>query len=237
MKRTYLLIAIIFFLGVSSGCKEETPAVVPVPTGPEPINFGTHDFGTMQDAEGNTYKTIKIGSEIGATTWMAQNLRVTKTTDGQSLEAWTDADKWMSTTMAAYYSYQGSSNEIALFGHLYNAAARNNVCPTGWHTPSPADWQSLANKLGGKELAGGKMKEEGTAHWASPNLGADNSSGFTGMPGGSIHLGVLSDVGNDGYWWSSDPTAFYYVSGSRIELRNKNTARPDEGMAIRCIQD
>lgn len=234
MKPIYLLTVNIFIvLCTSLGCKDEDENATPAPTGPQPINFGTHDFGTMQDAEGNTYKTIVIGSA----TWMAQNLRVTKTTDGQSLEAWAGYDKWRTTTKAAYYFYEGSSHDVSLYGYLYNSAARNNVCPTGWRTPTSADWQGLAGELGGKALAGGKMKEEGTAHWASPNLGADNSSGFTGMPGGSIHNGVLSDVGQDGYWWSAEPGAFYYATSSRIEMRNKNTALDEEGNAIRCVKD
>lgn len=235
MKPTYLFsICILLSMGITLGCKDEEAAPAkPTPTGPQPINFGTHDFGTMQDSEGNTYKTIGIGSA----TWMAQNLRVSKTTNGQSLEAWTDADKWRSTTMAAYYSYQGSSNDVSLYGYLYNAAASNSVCPTGWHTPSKGEWQSLAATLGGLASAGGKMKEEGTAHWATPNLGGDNSSGFTAMPGGSIHLGVLMDVGQDAYWWSTDSKTFYYNSASRVEMRTKNTALADEGMAVRCVMD
>ncbi len=30
------------------------------------------------------------------------------------------------------------------------------------------------------------MKEEGTTHWSSPNGGATNESGFSGLPGGLV---------------------------------------------------
>jgi uncharacterized protein (TIGR02145 family) len=234
MKKNYLFIAIILvLLSNTFGCKEDDASDSPTPTGPQPINFGTHDFGTLEDNEGNTYKTIKIGSA----TWMAQNLRVTKTTDGQALEAWTNSDAWKSTSNAAYFSYQGSEDNISLYGYLYNAAARNNVCPTGWHTPTSEEWENLTTAVGGRTTGGGKIKEEGTAHWASPNSGADNSSGFTGLPGGSIHLGLLLDVGRDGYWWASEPGKFYYASSSRFDIRNKNTALSDEGLAVRCVKD
>ncbi|MCD4729268.1 MAG: T9SS type A sorting domain-containing protein, partial [Bacteroidales bacterium] len=60
------------------------------------------------------------------------------------------------------------------------------VCPCGWHVPSDAEWKELENYLGGAFFAGGKMKETGTAHWKSPNTGATNSSGFTGLPAGEF---------------------------------------------------
>jgi hypothetical protein len=37
------------------------------------------------------------------------------------------------------------------------------------------------------------MKEAGTAHWTSPNTGATNESGFTGLPGGKLKKISASD--------------------------------------------
>ena len=59
--------------------------------------------------------------------------------------------------------------------------------------PSNDEWTALADFLGGVSIAGGKMKEAGTAHWYSPNTGATNSSGFTALPGGVE--GVSGDYG------------------------------------------
>jgi hypothetical protein len=48
------------------------------------------------------------------------------------------------------------------------------------------------------------MKDAGTAHWNNPNVGATNSSGFTGLPGGyRDFIGPFYSVGYYGYWWSS----------------------------------
>jgi uncharacterized protein (TIGR02145 family) len=61
----------------------------------------------------------------------------------------------------------------------YAVIDKRGLCPQGWHVPSDDDWQVLCDYLGGNMVAGGKMKESGTAHWKSPNEGATNESGFT----------------------------------------------------------
>jgi uncharacterized protein (TIGR02145 family) len=72
------------------------------------------------------------------------------------------------------------------------------LCPTGWHVSSDAEWTTLADFLGGLSMAGGKMKESGTTHWLSPNTGASNESGFSGLPGGFRGYGSFNDIGGSG---------------------------------------
>ena len=69
---------------------------------------------------------------------------------------------------------------------LYNWYAVNTgkLCPEGWHVPTDDEWTILTDYLGGKSVAGGKLKETGTSHWLSPNTGATNETGFTGLPTG-----------------------------------------------------
>ncbi|MCX6307214.1 MAG: hypothetical protein NT040_19790 [Bacteroidetes bacterium] len=44
----------------------------------------------------------------------------------------------------------------------------NNTLPR-WHIPTEAEWDTLAVFLGGRDVAGGKLKEAGTTHWQNSN--------------------------------------------------------------------
>ena len=62
----------------------------------------------------------------------------------------------------AYETSNGSweyySNSADKYGRLYNWETAKNVCPTGWHLPTDTEWTTLTNYLGGKEVAGEKLK-------------------------------------------------------------------------------
>ena len=88
------------------------------------------------------------------------------------------------------------------------------------------------------------MKESGTFNWTTPNTGADNSSGFAGLPGGSrASFGAFVDVGIVGYWWSSTesstppPAAWFrtlfYFDGSL----GRNLSFKQDGFSVRCLRD
>jgi uncharacterized protein (TIGR02145 family) len=116
-----------------------------------------------------------------------------------------------------------------------------NICPTGWHVPSDAEWTILTDYLGGETVSGGKMKEVGTTSWISPNTYATNSSLFTGLPGGGRGYVGYYYVGNYGYWWSSSETYtndawsrnlnFIYGYAGRV-YSNKRL-----GFSVRCLRD
>ncbi len=142
-------------------------------------NNGICDYlqGTVSDIEGNTYKTIKIGTQ----TWMAENLKTTKYKDGSEIPNITNNG-----------DYDNNPANSETYGRLYNWYTVDDdkgVCPEGWHVPDDAEYTVLTDYLGGESVAGGKMKETGTEHWNSPNTGATNESGFTGLPRG-VFFGI-----------------------------------------------
>jgi uncharacterized protein (TIGR02145 family) len=156
---------------------------------------------TVTDTDGNVYHTVKIGTQI----WTAENLKTTKYNDGTAIPQ-TTVIPWGDLTTGAYCWYNDSSQYKTIYGALYNWYAVNTgkLAPAGWHVPTDAEWDTLAEYLGGDSVAGGKLKNTGTTYWSSPNTGATNSSGFSALPGGYRgDSGGFSNVGNTGCWWSA----------------------------------
>ena len=139
--------------------------------------------GSVTDEDGNIYKTVKIGKQW----WMAENLATTTYNDGASITNVIDYNEWASLTTGAYCWYNNDEASFKdTYGALYNwyAVETGKLCPDGWHVPSDEEWYMLVYEVGGPSVSGGKLKEEGFAHWSDPNTGATNEFGFTALPGG-----------------------------------------------------
>jgi len=199
-------------------------------------------YGSMTDQDGNTYKTVRIGAQ----TWMAENLRTTKYNDGTTIPNVSDNTTWQNLITGAYCNYNNTANNdtIATFGRLYNWHAVNTgkLAPVGWHVPTDAEWKTLAVYLDDGQVAGGKLKENGTSHWQIPNTGATNQSGYTALPGGSRQFNWgFKNIGIDGVWWSatendaSGAFAYYmYCAGGYVGRTISNKV---EGESVRCVRD
>ena len=173
---------------------------------------------TVSDIDGNQYNTVLIGTQC----WTKENLRVTKYRDGAVIplddsggsDGKETGQTWSLRTTGARTVYGLSASNLATYGFLYNWYAASNlkeICPSGWHVPSDAEWTTLTTYLGGERIAGGKMKSNGTAYWNSPNFKATNESGFSGLPGGyRDYDGGFYGIRGSAFFWSS--TEFYDVS-------------------------
>ena len=200
--------------------------------------------------DGNQYQTVQIGSQC----WMAENLKYLPNVVGPGTGSNDDPYYYV-------YGYDGTDVNTAkatanytTYGVLYNWPAAMNgatssdlnpsgvqgVCPTGWHLPSDAEWTVLTNYLG--DNAGGKLKEAGFAHWAAPNEGATNETGFTALPGGGRYYdGTFYNIGNYGGWWSSTESGIddaitrlmgYDDGGVSSDYNYKEV-----GFSVRCLRD
>jgi len=164
-----------------------------------------------KDQDGNFFSTVTIGTQV----WMAENLKTTKYNEGIDIPHGLSASptytnsEWAGLGTGAYCDYDNTPSNSTTYGRLYNWYAVNTgkLCPTGWHVPSDAEWTTLIDYLGGQNLAGYKLKETGTTHWATPNTGATNETGFTALPGGyrssSTDNGAFFYIRTNGFWWSS----------------------------------
>ena len=199
----------------------------------------------IKDVDGNVYKTVTIGTQ----TWMAENLKVSKYSDGTTIPNITDNTQWQNNTTGAWSYYNNDVVNNAKYGKLYNWYAvskttngNKNVCPTGWHVPTDAEWTVLTDYLGGESVAGRKMKEVGTTSWKNPNTEATNISLFTGLPGGGrSYDGSYEDIGLYGYWWSSTEHdiygAWYRYLNKYNGNANRNYFNKVIGLSVRCLRD
>jgi uncharacterized protein (TIGR02145 family) len=173
------------------------------------------------------------------------------------------------------YGNESSSGANATnYGFLYNwyaavgivtlgGAPTKNICPTGWHVPTNSDWNILVKSMHSgadtsstgpsatqSSTAGGYMKSTGntllsTGLWTSPNTGADNSSFFTALPGGSRdNDGSFRDIRDNAHLWVA--THYGILSGNGAYIRilyyynstvQKDTNNKWFGASVRCLRD
>lgn len=183
----------------------------------------------ISDVDGNYYNTVKIGNHW----WTTENLKTTHFNDGSPIELVTEESEWAAMDMnytGCYCYYNNDISNKDVYGVLYNWSAAGKVeekeiCPVGWHVSSFNDfWDAILvydpdAPFIYERYVGGAFKETGTTHWQSPNTGATNLSGFTGLPGGNRFISFFN-IGKGGYWWlgygqyfalTFDDTLIYYT--------------------------
>lgn len=200
------------------------------------------------DFEGNSYKTIKIGSQI----WMAENLKSTLYNDGTIIHNIENDSDWLQAKTPSFCWLDNNISNKNRYGALYNwkVVQTGKLAPSGWRVPTDADWEKLFQYLGGKVIAGAKMKDAGTAHWSTPNSGATNESGWSGLPGMFRHwwgpFPSTSEThfpGVFGYFWSATSMATHVKEANFISLGHTlhdvyiGRAPQAMGFSVRCIKD
>jgi uncharacterized protein (TIGR02145 family) len=165
------------------------------------------DTGTMTDADGNVYKTVRIGNQV----WTAENLRTTKYNDNSSIGS-------------AIHFYNNATDAAVKkkWGAVYawSAVKTGKLAPKGWHVPSNDDWDTLQNYLithgynDDGTTSGNRIAKSmaATTDWQastengalSNNLSINNASGFSGIPAGWRYwMGDYQDQKVSAYWWTS----------------------------------
>ncbi len=215
---------------------------------------------TITDSrDGQSYATVQIGNQC----WLKENLKYLPAVAGPGTASQTDPYYYV-------YGYDGTDVSAAkltanyqTYGALYNGPAALTACPTGWHLPSSNEWTDLTtfvssqpvfycnsnNTFIAKSLAATTLWQTQTFTCAvGNNLSANNTTGFTGIPGGSrgstgggsfssllfssnyySSTALTTPFGQPGLW-------YHYMNSSSAEVQSGVMAK-DNGLSVRCVRD
>jgi uncharacterized protein (TIGR02145 family) len=188
------------------------------------------------------FETVTIGNQ----TWMVKNLDVVTYRNGDPISHLSEDKDWLSAKGGGWCAYNNDTSYIKNLGRIYNWHTVNDprgIAPEGWRVATNADWQTLIRNLGGVDSAGAKLKETGFQHWAPPNLGATNASGFSAYSGGyrSETDGSFKDLGGLGIWWlNSEGSQGYAYTASLVSITEKaytGESLKNFGAYVRCIKN
>ncbi|MBO7511682.1 MAG: fibrobacter succinogenes major paralogous domain-containing protein [Fibrobacter sp.] len=217
------------------------------------------DYGTMTDErDGKVYKTVKIGDQ----TWMAENLNYAYT--GVSFNHiyygvyTSDSTSWCYNNEAAncevtgrLYTWAAAIDSVKLANDADNPqecgynrictlpAKLQGICPTGWHLPSEAEWETLFKEVGGRNTAAKVLKSR--SGWNKNGNGTD-AYGFSALPAcGRGYSGGFNDEGDYACFWS--PIESVGSLAFSMDLHYDNDwaflvrGDKDYGFSVRCLKD
>jgi uncharacterized protein (TIGR02145 family) len=221
------------------------------------ITFTTSAFNcgtTLTDyRDGKTYPTVQIGTQC----WMAKNLNVGTRIDGVNNSANNGVfEKYCATNLESNCDVYGGLYQWSEMMQYSTSPGVQGICTPGWHLPTDNELKTLEGTIdsqygvgdpvwdliGDRGLdAGGKLKETGVIHWAFPNTGATNTSGFTALPGGARNTdGSFPGLTIYGRYWSSTEsgtTAYRRILSSSSALSSRDAANKLFGLTVRCLKD
>jgi uncharacterized protein (TIGR02145 family) len=220
------------------------------------ITFSVATFaqqkGTFTDSrDKKTYKTVKMGEWV----WMAENLNY----NAKGSKCYGEGVNGVSA--------DSSAKNCAKYGRLYDwatamalpancnssechsqiSARHNGICPSGWHIPSNADWNTLMKFVNPScynngICAGAGKKLKSKSDWKNLGNGTDDY-GFSALPGGSSgYSGDSYDfVGSSGNWWSTSEDGSSYAYSRSVSLYDdvhySSYSKSMYLYGVRCVQD
>lgn len=161
--------------------------------------------------DGNMYRTITING----VTWMTENLRFIG--DGA-------------------FCFENDSNNIPVYGALYEWKAAVKACPGGWRLPSGDEFRILADHFESHDL------------WGRGPSGAFNIQ----LGGQQDFQGVFSEMDEGGYYWTSteydQENAEYFSYLVIVNMNIADISRKDDiadipgsekmnRYSVRCVKD
>ena len=215
----------------------------------------------IDERDGKEYGTVQIGGQC----WMAQNLNIGTRINGSGEQ--TDNE------LIEKYCFNNDESNCNLYGGLYEwdemmqymtQEGARGICPEGWHVPSDAEWTALTDHIRGQPeyccnantFNIGKALAS-TTLWYGPSgypcgigndPGTNNTTGFSGLPGGSRTFTTQNPpqprfyyLSTFGYWWTSTASDDLRALGrslywDRAGIGTSNVVK-GTGYSIRCLRD
>lgn len=203
----------------------------------------TQEKHIVTDIDGNIYHTVQIGNQ----TWMVENLRSTRFSNGDPITPVSGNADWQKCTSAAFSVYSNDSSLKKEYGLLYNWYAvqdERKLAPAGWRIPTEADIRELQKlMLMQADKKSWYVKEPGTDHWLTHSLlPSDTVVGFNALPGGyrdkdgSYHM-----LKSNGYYWLQDNSLELYHWSNRFFQAFADVRRDpndkNRGFSVKCIKN
>ncbi len=198
------------------------------------------------------YESVKIGNQL----WITRNLDVDRFRNGDLIPHVKSDEEWVKAGEngePAWCYYDNDPENGKKYGKLYNWFAivdTRGLAPEGWHVPSDEEWTILEDFLGGKNIAGHKLKSvEGWEEWENEygkiqNGNGDNSIGFNVLPGGyRNYLGSFFKIRINALLWSTtkhdivDTLAWSRYLYSSNSIVSRNFYVKSFGVSVRCLRD
>ncbi len=204
--------------------------------------------------EGQTYKTVQVGSQC----WLKENLNVGTMVNGTVNHT--------NNGLIEKYCYGNHPDDCNIYGGLYQwnemmgystIPGIQGICPAGWHLPNDDEFCILATFIdptvdcslimytgtnGGEKMKSTGTIEAGTGLWYEPNTGATNESGFTALPGGvRWNDATFILLGGVGGWHTSSEklstTNWVWTLSNTSSTNYRDNYSKNDGSSVRCLKD
>lgn len=199
---------------------------------------------TVQDVEGNTYRTVTIGNQ----TWLAENLRSTRFQNGAAVRSGDIPED--------------EPDNLLKYGRLYDwhdVSDERKLCPVGWRIATDDDWKQLERNIGmheeeidqngwrgGEQDLGAQLKEsqsDGLFKKFEPSI--INKQRFFARPAGVKWNGFYITQGAYTEFWTATASsenkaiirtlAYSWWNSHKGEIR-RATSNKDYRFSVRCVK-
>ncbi|MBT3243213.1 MAG: T9SS type A sorting domain-containing protein [Bacteroidetes bacterium] len=203
-------------------------------------------FYPCVDPEGQSYSTVIIGSQV----WMAENLAYLPAVSQVGENSYDDPHFFVHGYSGNSVSEAKALTNYSEYGVLYNWAAANTACPSGWRLPSDDDCKTLEHYMGmhtGElQLAGWRQsgdvgkKLKSCEGWLEEGCGI-NSVGFNVIPAGWKNQTQFEDLEKHFVIWNSSYIDNFYAYTRGFDFEEdgvyKGGASRNFGGSVRCVKD